>query len=118
MEDKLGYREAPGSLLGPLPEPFLGIPSTAQEAYHVCIITYKLREVWGLDASENRTFRNKIPSKTTPQELWSPLGTGSMEPKATWVLQATLDQRTQEKGLEGRQVSLGWSRATVLKLPS
>lgn len=70
MEDNPGYRRGSRVSTGSPPGAFSGVLRGAQEAFHVCLITYyKLTEVWGQDfCSENRTFRNKIPSKSLQEQ--------------------------------------------------
>lgn len=67
-----GTGKAPGSLLSPLQEPSLGIPSTAQDSYHVCIITHKLREVGGQDASEKEPLETPPHAKSSGREALCP----------------------------------------------
>ena len=68
MEDKFGDRRDSRVFTGfPRRLPW-GSTVAAQEAYLACVITYKLREVWGQDGSANRTFRNKIPGKTSQEQ--------------------------------------------------
>lgn len=79
MKDTLGYRRGSGVSLGPFQGPLLGTPSTAQETYHVHIVTHKWREVWG--QMPLRTEPSETKSLLRPHKSSEEVGQGCLSPE-------------------------------------